>query len=70
LDRVGASYDRTIESINCAWVQYHRNAVAIGMESSFLSASLTLMTMKAIFWDDELGREPREAEILLIEEGS
>ena len=63
LDRVGASYDRTIESIK---LRLGANPIAmqlpIGMESSFLGI-IDLMTMKAIFWDDELGREPREAEI-------
>ena len=34
----------------------------IGMEASFQGV-VDLMTMKAIYWDDELGREPREAEI-------
>jgi elongation factor G len=63
LDRIGASYDRTIESIK---LRLGANPIAmqmpIGMESSFLGI-IDLMTMKAIFWDDELGREPREAEI-------
>lgn len=63
LDRTGASYDRTIESIK---LRLGANPIAmqmpIGMESSFLGI-IDLMTMKAVFWDDELGREPREAEI-------
>jgi len=63
LDRIGASYDRTIESIK---LRLGANPIAmqmpIGMESSFLGI-IDLMTMKAVFWDDELGREPREAEI-------
>jgi elongation factor G len=32
------------------------------MEASFKGV-IDLMTMKAVFWDDELGKEPREAEI-------
>ncbi len=63
MDRTGASYERTIESIK---QRLGANPIAmqmpIGMESSFLGI-IDLMTMKAIFWDDELGREPREAEI-------
>ncbi len=34
----------------------------IGMEAAFQGV-VDLMEMKAIFWDDELGREPREAEV-------
>jgi elongation factor G len=63
MDRIGASYERTIESIK---QRLGANPIAmqmpIGMESSFLGI-IDLMTMKAIYWDDELGREPREAEI-------
>jgi elongation factor G len=63
MDRVGASYERTIESIK---QRLGANPVAmqmpIGMEGSFKGV-IDLMTMKAIFWDDELGKDPREAEI-------
>jgi elongation factor G len=63
LDRTGASYERTLESIK---LRLGANPIAmqmpIGMESSFQGV-IDLMTMKAIYWDDELGREPREAEI-------
>jgi len=63
LDRTGASYERTIESIK---QRLGANPIAmqmpIGIESSFLGI-IDLMSMKAIFWDDELGREPRESEI-------
>jgi len=63
MDRTGASYERTIESIK---QRLGANPIAmqmpIGMESSFLGV-IDLMTMKAVFWDDELGREPREADI-------
>ena len=63
MDRIGASYDRTIETIKQR-LGAHPIAVQmpIGLESSFQGV-VDLMTMKAIFWDDELGREPREAEI-------
>ncbi len=63
MDRVGASYERTIESIK---QRLGANPVAmqmpIGMEGSFKGV-IDLMTMKAVFWDDELGKDPREAEI-------
>ncbi|TLN09889.1 GTP-binding protein, partial [bacterium] len=63
MDRVGASYDRTIESIR------HRLGanplpmqVPIGSESGFRGV-IDLLTMQAIYWEDEQGREPRIAEI-------
>ncbi|MGB8213273.1 MAG: elongation factor G [Anaerolineales bacterium] len=63
MDRVGASYERTIDTIK---QRLGANPIAmqmpIGMESSFRGV-VDLMTMKAVFWDDELGKEPREAEI-------
>ena len=63
LDRIGASYERTLESIK---QRLGANPIAmqmpIGMEASFQGV-VDLMTMKAIFWDDELGKDPREAEI-------
>jgi elongation factor G len=63
MDRVGASYERTIETIKQRLgalpiaVQ-----MPIGAEAGFLGV-IDLMTMQAIYWDDELGREPRQAEI-------
>jgi len=63
MDRTGASYERTLDSIK---QRLGANPIAmqmpIGMESSFQGV-VDLMIMKAVFWDDELGREPREAEI-------
>ncbi len=63
MDRTGASYERTLDSIK---QRLGANPIAmqmpIGMESSFQGV-IDLMTMKAVFWDDELGKEPREAEI-------
>ena len=63
MDRVGASYERTIETIKQR-LGAHPIAMQmpIGAESSFQGV-IDLMTMKAIYWDDELGREPREADI-------
>jgi elongation factor G len=63
MDRVGASYERTMESIK---QRLGANPIAmqmpIGLESSFQGV-IDLMVMKAVYWDDELGREPREADI-------
>lgn len=65
MDRTGASFERTLESIK---QRLGANPIAmqmpIGMESSFQGV-VDLMTMKAIYWDDELGREPREIDIPL-----
>ncbi len=63
MDRIGASYERTIETIR---QRLGANPIAmqmpIGMEASFQGV-IDLMTMKAVYWDDELGQEPRQAEI-------
>jgi elongation factor G len=63
MDRIGASYERTIETIK---QRLGANPIAmqmpIGSESAFQGV-IDLMAMKAVYWDDELGREPREAEI-------
>jgi elongation factor G len=63
MDRTGASYERTLESIK---QRLGANPIAmqmpIGLESSFQGV-IDLLVMKAVYWDDELGREPREADI-------
>src|SRR5512135_214252 len=63
MDRVGASYERTIETIK---QRLGANPIAmqmpIGKENSF-TGIIDLMTMKAVYWDDELGKDPRETEI-------
>ncbi len=63
MDRVGASFERSLESIK---QRLGANPVAmqlpIGSEASFKGV-IDLLEMKAIFWEDELGREPREGEI-------
>jgi elongation factor G len=63
MDRVGASYDRTIETIKQR-LGAHPIAVQmpIGAEAAFQGV-VDLMTMRAIFWDDEMGRDPRDAEV-------
>lgn len=63
MDRVGASFERTLESIrerlgaNPIPVQY-----PIGTESSFTGA-VDLISERAMIWEDDLGREPKETEI-------
>jgi elongation factor G len=60
MDRVGASYERSIETIHR---RLGANAVAmhvpIGVEVSFRGV-VDLLTRKAIVWEDDLGKEPRE----------
>jgi elongation factor G len=59
MDRVGASYERTIESIID---RLGANPIAmqlpIGFESAFKGV-IDLLTMKAIVWEDDLGKEPK-----------
>jgi elongation factor G len=63
MDRVGASYERSIESIR---QRLGANPIAmqlpIGSEATFKGV-VDLLEMKAVYWEDELGREPRVAEI-------
>src|SRR5574339_279189 len=63
MDRVGASYERTIESIKD---RLGANPIPmqlpIGFESSFRGA-VNLLEEKAIIWEDDLGKEPRIIDI-------
>jgi elongation factor G len=63
MDRVGASFRRSLESIK---VRLGANPIPmqlpIGVEATFKGV-VDLLEMKAIFWEDELGREPRDGEI-------
>jgi len=63
MDRVGASYSRTIEMIRD---RLGANPIAmqlpIGSEASF-KGCVDLLSEKAYIWDDELGGEPKEIEI-------
>ncbi|KPL84076.1 elongation factor G [Thermanaerothrix daxensis] len=63
MDRVGASFERTIESIR---QRLGANPIPmqlpIGSEASFRGV-IDLLTMQAIYWEDELGREPVYAPI-------
>ena len=63
MDRIGASFERTVESIrqrlgsNPIPVQ-----LPIGSEASFKGV-IDLISMRAIYWEDDLGRDPRESDI-------
>lgn len=63
MDRVGASYERSIESIR---QRLGANPIAmqlpIGSEAAF-KGMVDLLEMKAILFDDELGKEPKVLEI-------
>lgn len=63
MDRVGASYEYSIESIrNRLGANPIPMQIPIGAESNF-SGVVDLLTMQAITWRDELGREPVYGEI-------
>jgi elongation factor G len=63
MDRIGASYERTIEMVR---QRLGANPIAvqlpIGVEASFKGA-VDLFTMQAVVWEDDLGKEPRETEV-------
>jgi elongation factor G len=63
MDRVGASYQRTVEMIR---QRLGRNPLAlqapIGSEAGFKGV-VDLLTETAIVWEDDMGKEPREMEI-------
>ncbi len=63
MDRVGASYERTLDMIR---ERLGANPIAvqapIGVEDSFVGI-VDLLTMRAVIWEDDLGQEPREADI-------
>ena len=63
MDRVGASFDRSVEMIH---QRLGANAVPVqmpvGIESSYKGV-VDLISQKAILWEEELGKEPFEAAI-------
>ncbi len=63
MDRVGASYKSTISSIQ---ERLGANPIAvqlpIGSEAAFKGV-IDLITNRAVVWEDDLGREPKEIEI-------
>ena len=63
MDRVGASYERTIESIKD---RLGANPIPmqlpIGFEATFRGV-VDLLEQKAVIWEDDLGKEPKLVEI-------
>jgi elongation factor G len=63
MDRVGASYERTIETIKD---RLGANPIPmqmpIGFEATFKGV-IDLLEQKAIIWEDDLGKEPKTIEI-------
>jgi elongation factor G len=63
MDRVGASYERTItmvqERLGANPIPMH---LPIGEEAGFKGV-VDLLTRTAVIWEDDLGREPRQTEI-------
>ena len=63
MDRVGASYERTIESIKSRLgANPVPMQVPIGFEATFRGV-VDLLTMTAIQWEDDLGKDPKTIEI-------
>ena len=63
MDRVGASYDRTIETIiDRLGANPIPMQIPIGFESTF-KGMIDLLTMTATIWEDDLGKDPKVIEI-------
>jgi elongation factor G len=63
MDRVGASYDRTIETIiDRLGANPIPMQLPIGFEATFKGV-VDLLEMKAIVWEDDLGKEPKIVEV-------
>jgi elongation factor G len=63
MDRVGASYDRTIETIiDRLGANPIPMQIPIGFEATF-KGMIDLLTMTAIVWEDDLGKDPKVIEI-------
>ncbi len=63
MDRVGASYERTIETIiDRLGANPIPMQVPIGFEASFRGV-VDLLSMQAIVWEDDLGKEPKITEV-------
>ena len=63
MDRVGASYERTIDSIKARLgANPIPMQVPIGFEATFRGV-VDLLTMTAVQWEDDLGKEPKTIEI-------
>jgi elongation factor G len=63
MDRVGASYERTLQTIiDRLGANPIPMQLPIGSEASFKGA-VDLLTMKGVVWEDDLGKEPRVIDI-------
>ena len=63
MDRVGASYERTIDTIvDRLGANPIPMQLPIGFEATFKGV-VDLMTMKAIVWEDDLGKEPKVMDV-------
>ncbi len=63
MDRVGASYERTIETIiDRLGANPIPMQVPIGFEATFKGV-IDLLTMQAWIWEDDLGKDPKPMEI-------
>ena len=63
MDRTGASYEMTIDTIReRLGANPLQMQIPIGFEASFHGV-IDLLTMRAFFWEDDLGREVLEGEI-------
>lgn len=63
MDRTGASYERSLETIRQRLGAHPiPMQMPIGVEATFKGV-VDLVEMQAIFWEDELGKEPRYMEI-------
>jgi len=63
MDRVGASYERTIDTIiDRLGANPIAMQIPIGFEATFKGA-IDLLSMKAVIWEDDLGKEPKITEI-------
>ena len=63
MDRVGASYERTIDSIkDRLGANPIPMQIPIGFEATFRGV-VDLLEMNAIVWEDDLGKEPKVVEI-------
>ncbi|MCZ2120997.1 MAG: elongation factor G [Anaerolineales bacterium] len=63
MDRVGASYERTIETIiDRLGANPIPMQLPIGFEATFKGV-VDLLSMQAIVWEDDLGKEPKITEI-------
>lgn len=63
MDRVGASFERTIETIiDRLGANPIPMQIPIGFEATFKGV-VDLLTMKAVIWEDDLGKDPQIVEI-------